>query len=97
MSVHNFAPIPAGELVALLSSKEQSAAINMHHQFRVNFMAVAGYRTQGSLHAARFAARVADARLEDLERLVMGRFMAEGPEIEASLWARRQASASNPS
>lgn len=80
---HDLNPMHPGELVGLLSTKEQDAAINMHNQFRTNFMAVAGYRTQGSLHAARFAARVADARLEDLERLVMSRFMAEGPEIEA--------------
>ncbi|GCE79374.1 hypothetical protein [Komagataeibacter oboediens] len=87
----DFTPIPAGELVSLLSAKEQSAAINMHDQFRTNFTAAEGYRAQGSLHAARFAARVADARLEDLERLVMGRFMAEGPEIEATTFRRAQA------
>ncbi|MBL7233351.1 MULTISPECIES: hypothetical protein [Komagataeibacter] len=87
----DFTPIPPGDLVGLLPVKEQEAAINMHHQFRTNFMAVAGYRAQGSLHAARFAARVADARMEDLERLVMGRFMAEGPEIEAVTFRHAQA------
>lgn len=87
----NLTPVPPGELVGLLSAKEQAAAINMHHQFRSNFMAVAGYRAQGSLHAARVTARIADARLEDLERLVMGRFMAEGPEIEADLYRKAQA------
>lgn len=86
----DFTPIPPGDLVSLLPVKEQEAAINMHHQFRSNFMAVAGYRAQGSLHAARFAARIADARMEDLERLVMGRFMAEGPEIEATIFATRR-------
>ena len=92
----DFTPIPAGELVALLSAKEQSAAINMHDQFRTNFTAAEGYRAQGSLHAARFAARVADARLEDLERLVMARFMVEGPEIEAITYRAAHAERARP-
>ncbi|CAM3067645.1 hypothetical protein CFR75_14840 [Komagataeibacter xylinus] len=87
----NFTPIPPGHLVGLLASRDQDAAINMHQQFRTNFMAAETYRQQGSLTAARFAARIADARLEDLERIVMAPFMAEGPEIEADLYRKAQA------
>ncbi|WP_308721047.1 hypothetical protein [Komagataeibacter xylinus] len=87
----DFTPIPPSHLVGLLSDTDQSAAINVYRQFHTNFMAAETYRHQGSLQAARYTARIADARLEDLERLIMAPFMVEGPEIEADLYRKAQA------
>ncbi|PYD63946.1 hypothetical protein [Gluconacetobacter entanii] len=86
---HDFTPVPAGDLIARLPQAGQAATINLHSQFRMYFLTVKDYRAAGARSTARSHARQADARLRDLEDLIMGAFHAEGPEIEAQNWARR--------
>ncbi|GAN96676.1 MULTISPECIES: hypothetical protein [Acetobacteraceae] len=87
----DFTPIPAGELVGLLSVKDQAAAINVHRQFRMWFTGAEVNYDQNQLQAARSAVRAENERMEDLERIIMRAFMAEGPEIEAITFRRAQA------
>lgn len=83
MSGTDFTPIPPGDLVSLLSAKEQAAAINVHRQFRIWFTGAEVHYNQNQPQAARSAVRAENERMEDLERIIMRAFMAEGPEIEA--------------
>ncbi|MCJ8352727.1 hypothetical protein [Novacetimonas hansenii] len=86
---HDFTPVPAGELVERLPASLQAAALNLHSQFRTFFLTVKDYRAAGQHGIARANARQADARMRDLETMVMTTFRADGPEIEALNWARR--------
>lgn len=86
---HDFTPISTNDLAQRLPKAEQFAAVNLHSQFRMYFLTVKDYRATGAHSTARSHARQADARMRDLEDLIMGAFHAEGPEIEAQNWARR--------
>ncbi|MFT8634793.1 hypothetical protein [Novacetimonas hansenii] len=86
---YNFIPVPASELVERLPQAGQNAIVNLHAQFRTYFLAVKDRRAAGQHSTARAHARQADARMRDLEMLVMTSFRADGPEIEAQNWARR--------
>ncbi|WP_395371638.1 hypothetical protein [Komagataeibacter diospyri] len=87
----DFTPVPAGELVALLSAKNQAAALNIHHQFRYYFMETESAYDRGRTSYARANLRMHDARQQDLERLILSTFMTEGPEIEAMTFRCAQA------
>ncbi|BCZ75943.1 hypothetical protein CFR73_12875 [Novacetimonas maltaceti] len=87
---HDFTPVPAKDLVERLSPTLQAAALNLHSQFRTFFLTVRDRRAAGQPGVARSHARQADARLRDLEDLVMAAFHVEGPEIEAQNWERRK-------
>ncbi|MCE2577513.1 hypothetical protein LDL36_03140 [Komagataeibacter sp. FNDCR1] len=86
---YNFTPVPAGELVERLPQAAQAAVINLHAQFRTYFLTVKDRRVAGQHGIARSHARQADARMRDMENLLMTAFRADGPEIEAQNWARR--------
>ncbi|MBY4641485.1 hypothetical protein K6L44_16155 [Gluconacetobacter entanii] len=92
---HNFTPVSTNELAQRLPKAEQFAAVNLHAQFRTYFLTVKDYRVAGAHSTVRSHARQADARMRDLEDLIMGAFRAEGPEIEAQNWANRAATARN--
>ncbi|MFT8634211.1 hypothetical protein [Novacetimonas hansenii] len=86
---HDFTPVSPGDLVERLPQAGQAAAINLHSQFRMYFLTVKDYRAAGQHSTARSHARQADARMRDLEDLIIGAFRAAGPELEAQNWARR--------